>query len=509
MVVTTTNGDVVEFCEPGKILVKFKASAEDHAMMQQEIARFNAVNGVEVIKVNRSLKIHSLRFAFDIPVAQMLDIYRSSPLVEWAEPNTRTRIAASYPNDTMWTEQSWYQELINTPEAWDTEVGDGTKVCVAVLDSGIDLDHPDLNDSLWHNPYEIPDNSIDDDGNGYVDDYYGYDFVGQAKGSELSNQPADSNPDVFWDGGSEQSAGDGLDNEFPEADGYPDDGVTHGTFVAGIIAARTSNGKGVAGVAGGWGPADGVRLMAVRIFDPEGGGWLDDMLDGITYAVDQNVTIINLSGGTYYNSSALEDAVDYAWSNDVPIIAATGNDNNLIAPMLYPAYYNRTIAVGASDRSDPDGRASFSNYGDATRRPDVVAPGVDIASTRVYSKYDADINTSLSPGQATYHVGYDGTSFSTPLACGVAALMYSQNPNMTVEELRVKLHLSALNLPDDPDDGPDGGPDWDGYGMVQADQGIIAANWFLPTLGEWAIILTIALFSLLMIRRRMKVMKKV
>ncbi|SDY76471.1 S8 family serine peptidase [Thermoactinomyces sp. DSM 45892] len=200
--------------------------------------------------------------------------------------------------------------------------------------------------------------------------------------------------------------------DFVDNDNNADDGQGHGTHVAGTVAANTHNNIGVAGV------APEVKVMAVRVLDSNGSGTYDWVANGITYAADNGAKVINMSLGGSGGSQALEDAVNYAWSKGVVIMAAAGNTPST-APN-YPAYYANCIAVAATDSNDA--KASFSTHGSWV---DVAAPGVDIISTKMGGGY----------------VKYSGTSMATPHAAAVAALVASQGKNHT--EVREILEATA------------------------------------------------------------------
>ena len=371
--------------------------------------------------------VYRLRIPESASVEEMVRRYQERPDVEWAEPNFRMHMA-TVPNDADYTsEQKWYYDLLSAERAWDHERGD-VSVVLAILDSGVDLDHPDLMDKIWTNEVEVPGNGLDDDNNGRVDDVHGWDFVDN-----------DSDPGVSLASLSIGTSG-GLSS-----------GVSHGTMVAGIAAAASNNFTGVTGMA--W----GCSIMSVRVLNPEGTGWTADIAYGITYAAKNGARVINLSLGDTTYSAAVAAAVEKA--HDVygcVVVAAAGNANR--SPILYPARLSRVIAVGASDHRDPGGRASFSSWGPEI---DVVAPGEDIWSTSV------DHRT----GAAEYRPG-SGTSFSSPLVAGLCGLILSRHPSYTNEQVRDLLKATATDLPDDPDDSPDAGPDWDGAGMVNAYQAL-------------------------------------
>jgi len=293
---------------------------------------------------------------------------------------------------------------IDAPEAWN--VTNGTSdIVVAVVDSGIDYNHPDLAENIWTNPGEIPGNAIDDDDNGFVDDVYGYDF---------HNNDSD-----------------------------PRDDHRHGTHVAGIIGARGNNGIGVTGVA--W----TTSLMAVKFLDENNEGSTADAVRAINYVtlmrqtyeatkgtsqvLGANVHIINASWGSYGEfSQTLYNAIELAGNNDILFVAAAGNGDALGRGInldqnqpFYPASFDlpNIISVAATDQSDQ--LARFSNFGNSS--VDIAAPGVGIYSTEPNNSY-----------------GYrNGTSMSTPHVTGAAVLVYATHPDATVAEVKSALLQGA------------------------------------------------------------------
>ncbi|WP_330848889.1 S8 family peptidase [Mangrovicoccus ximenensis] len=265
---------------------------------------------------------------------------------------------------------------IDLPEAWENSRGAG--VLVAVIDTGVDYRHPDLAENMWINPGEIPGNGIDDDGNGFVDDIHGYDFV--------------------------------------DTDARPMDGNSHGTHVAGTIAAVAGNGIGIAGV------APEAQIMAVKVLSDSGTGSIFDAIQGIEYAALMGAQIANCSWGGAAFPTALADAVRLAGEAGMAIVAAAGNDakNTDISPH-YPAAIDapNMISVAATDRYDSF--AGFSNYG--IRSVDVAAPGVGILST--------------VPGAG--YASKSGTSMAAPHVSGIAALILANEPWLSPAELRQRL----------------------------------------------------------------------
>lgn len=267
----------------------------------------------------------------------------------------------------------WNVNAVNAPEAWAAGyTGEG--VLVAVVDTGVDLDHPDLASSIYVNPGEIAGDGIDNDGNGYIDDVNGYDFAA-------------------WD-----------------AD--PNDFGGHGTHVAGTIAAG-NNGFGATGV------AHGASILPVRVLGNNGSGSTNAVAAGIRYAADMGADIINLSLGGGY-SRAIDAAISYAKGLGSFIVAAAGNEASSVPgfPARFSAEDSNVISVGAHNQSNRI--AGFSNDVGRSGSVQIDAPGVGVYSTYVGGRY-----ASLS-----------GTSMASPHVAGVAALALSANPNLAPEELR-------------------------------------------------------------------------
>ena len=260
------------------------------------------------------------------------------------EPDYRLSINLT-PNDPRYSEQWGLHNTgqdgitpdadIDAPEAWDITTG-SSEIIVAVTDTGIDYNHPDLKANMWINTEETPKNKMDDDGNDYVDDIHGANFI--------------------------TGSGDPLDDR------------GHGTHVAGIIGAVGNNAEGVVGV------NHQVRLMALKICDSEGECWVSDAAKAIKYAIKHGAKVINASwgGGTF--SACLQDTIKDANNAGILLVAAAGNDSidNDAIPS-YPASYDvpNVLAVAATDFQDE--RASFSNFG--AMSVDLGAPGEFILST--------------------------------------------------------------------------------------------------------------------------------
>ncbi len=368
-----------------------------------------------------------------------LDLLRQNPLVESAQPDPRV-YAAAVPNDPIYStssgRQDSYLKTIGAEEAWDLATGND-EVVVAILDSGSDLTHPDLIGQYWTNAAEIPDNGIDDDANGCVDDIHGCRFI------NVTNQ----------------SPGFCGYSEAQDATGAVSDdtggvGHSHGTIVSGIVGASGNNSIGITGVA--W----NVRLMIVKVLDcGNGGPSSGSMLDvayGIDYAVRMGANVINLSlasspGDTGSDLPELRTAIEKAEDRDVLIVAAAGNhgsdaDHRPGYPAAYTQYQN-VVGVGASNWQLGNVWAPFSSYGPGV---DFAAPGTNITST---------IRQGIL--QQNYGLVESGTSFSTPLVTGMFALLMARNPDLPYD-----VYLDAAIDTAQPAPPASHGGNWAGAGII-------------------------------------------
>lgn len=280
--------------------------------------------------------------------------------------------AAVTPDDPDFPRQ-WHLSgtaSIAAPDAWGTRTGCGT---VAIVDTGADLDHPDLVQNLWTNPGET-ENGRDDDGNGYVDDVHGVDI---------------------------------------RNGGAPEDTNGHGTHVAGIVGARGNNATGVTGVC--W----SAKLMIVKFMSIFGRGNPSDAAKGIRYAAREGAKVINCSFGSTSQNEALHDAIEYARSKGALVVVAAGNDGkNIDKTPEYPAAWidGNILTVAATGQNGK--LASFSNYGGTA--VDVAAPGAEILSTYTRGRY------------ATL----DGTSMAAPIAAGTASMVRARDPNLSWKSIK-------------------------------------------------------------------------
>ncbi|MBI4728864.1 MAG: S8 family serine peptidase [Acidobacteria bacterium] len=278
----------------------------------------------------------------------------------------------------------WGAAAMRAPEAHASHGATGAGVVVAVVDTGVDYTHEDLSANIWSNPGEVPGNGIDDDGNGYVDDVRGWDFVG----SSSSSSPEDNDPiDVLG----------------------------HGTHVAGIVAAQ-DNSVGVVGV------APRATIMPVRVLDDFGSGFDSTIAKGIRYAAANGADVINLSLGGYERSSTMREAVSYAESLGVAVVAAAGNEFFYSIPS-YPAGFPEVISVAASRRARPAEKTWWSNWGNV----DFLAPGEEVLSTTPDDNYQR----------------FSGTSMASPHVAGALALIKQVHPGFTPAQLEQALAATA------------------------------------------------------------------
>ncbi len=312
------------------------------------------------------------------------------------------------PNDpyfgNQWHLQPGNSAGIHLAEAWDLGLGVASTV-IAIMDTGVDWSHPDLAGSVWTNSGEVAGNGLDDDGNGYVDDVRGWDF---------GNHDADARPHTTLE--------QGLDVGF------------HGTHCAGIAAAVTDNGVGVAGAAGG------CRLMPLKIVDSNSAFTDAAITEAFLYAIDNGADVVSMSfGGPDEGGAAafFQNLIDQATAADIVCVAAAGNNND--ASLVYPAACDGVISVGSTSNNGQ--RSSFSSYGNWVT---VNAPGEHIWST-IQTNYEFDfltglLYTLLYEWDGTNPYMYcDGTSMACPLVAGVCGLIHSASAGLTPAQVRQHL----------------------------------------------------------------------
>jgi len=317
--------------------------------------------------------IYELRYSNNFTEQQVVKMLEVTSMFEYVQEYPIPQLCYT-PNDTDFVDQ-YYLNLINAPGAWDINKGD-TNVVIGITDSGWEPSHLDLQANIKLN-YADPINGVDDDADGYIDNYRGWD---------LGNNDNDATYES----------------------------LSHGVHVTGIAAAVTDNVTGVAGV------GFNTRFLPIKISNPA--GVFTKAYQGIVYAADHGCFIINCSWGDYVKGNFQQDVVNYALNKGCLIIAGAGN--NSTDDLFYPAAFDGVIAVAASDQSDT--KASFSNYGDFIN---ITAPGVSIFNTL-----------------ATAYGYNDGTSMSSPMVAGGAALIKAQYPTYNNYQVAAVLKTTATNI---------------------------------------------------------------
>lgn len=376
------------------------------AFSQLGLARATRI-GRGPVRTDRPLAValHSDEPGFD-PYAAAAAL-RALPGVVAAAPDLRLSLHL-VPNDPYLSTQ-WHlgtsTAAVRARPAWDLETGSGS-VTIGVLDTGVDTGHEDFSGKIWQNPGEIPGNGLDDDANGYVDDVQGWDF---------GDDDGDPSPEPFFD------AATGIDVGW------------HGTFVAGLAAAATNNGVGIAGVA--W----GCRVMPLKVADATGDMPLSAVTEAIAYAIDNGAAVLNMSLGSPDTTAAsfFQPLMTAAFDGGVVTVASAGNDGT--DERNFPAACDSVLAVAATDASN--NRASFSNWGPWV---DLAAPGAEvwssIADNYVYDDVSQIIFEVLWWWDTVNPYMYgDGTSFSAPVVAGAAALVRSRFPALTAGQVAQQL----------------------------------------------------------------------
>lgn len=359
-------------------------------------------------------KFYILEFNKEFNLKEVMQAYAADEYVERVEMIGAHPILERIPNDPRFLTDQWnFKDTddndVDATDAWDYETGDDS-IILGDLDTGVQYTSRDLgglspytNGNMWINWPEYNGTAgVDDDGNGFVDDWIGWDFVDNITGA--------------WPG-----------EDADEPDNEPTDFNGHGTHVGGIMGAITNNSYMVAGLAGGWNegataPANGVKIMALRI------GWsapyqgyevgyvrMDFAAQAVYYAVNKGVTAINCSWGSS-NTGGLGAAINYAVANGVVVVHAAGNDG-----VSYPDYLgSRTDVLNVCATDSDDVKPSWSNYGTWV---DLAAPGVDVMSTYSYH---------YNPN---YVAWMSGTSQAAPHATGAAGLLKSHDPSLSGQEI--------------------------------------------------------------------------
>ncbi len=374
----------------------------------------------------------------DAPTLDALERHSSVRSLILEQPATAAVLPTDYSNHNQ------YQFLLmDCPTAWNLTSGDES-IIIATLDTGCELAHEDLVDNMFINDGEdvngngiwdaADNNGVDDDGNGYVDDVQGWDFVFvtvpdyPSAGEDYSIEDNDVTPDIHG----------------------------HGTHVQGIATGRTNNSIGISSAS--WN-VTGLPIRAGYSLEDAGGnpdaeGYDSDFAAALQYAVDMGAHIISISFSNTVYAGYYQDAVDYARASNALVIASAGNESS--SAERYPAAYDGVIAVAATDQDDE--LASFSNYGDWV---DICAPGVDIWSTVSNNAY-----------HAVDYIDWDGTSAAAPMVAAVAGLLWSYDPTLLDQEVATYLLVGAEDI-DDLNPGYEGDL---GAGRLNAHHSIMAVD---------------------------------
>ena len=394
-----------------QVLVKFKSSVTEE-MREAAIASYQSTT----LKRISSINVYQLQVPEDVSVEEMIYLFEQNPDVEYAEPNYFRRLAQVTPDDPFFPDQyalynpggvfgppsspqsGTERADIKAREGWEETWGNDS-VIIAILDTGADFNHPDLDGQLFSN---------------------GYDFI-------------NDDPDPIDDHG-------------------------HGTIVAGIAAAETNNGEGIAGVA--W----NCKILPIKIVDNTGWTDVSTEIDGINWAILNGADVINLSLGGPGVSQSEQDAIRAAYNNGIVVVAAAGNDG---VATYYPAAYPECMAVASTNSSDE--RVTFlntatdplpweSNYGPEI---DVAAPG-----DWVLSLYP----TSLTTPPFLPYIWASGTSLSTPHVAGLAALIRSIKPELSAEDIMNVIRYTADDVNSATYEGRD---DYIGYGRINMERALV------------------------------------
>ncbi|MBL0061926.1 MAG: S8 family serine peptidase [bacterium] len=360
------------------------------AMADQPLAQYS--------ELSQALeRIVRLQFSGGQDLETLASQLSSDPEVEWVAFNNRYSTGQSLddayvPIDSLYPD-AWWLEKISAGLAWEITRGD-TSIVIGIIDTGVDYTHRDLRSNIWHNRGEIPENGIDDDRNGFIDDVIGWDFV------DAPSLPA---------------GGDYL-----VRDNDPMDDFGHGTYVAGCASAESDNPDCFPSI------GFNCRIMPLRAGNSRGTLEEDDIAAAILYGTSNGVAIINMSFGDVVASPLLREVVTIAHDAGVVLVASAGNATD--STIHYPSGFREVIAVGATDSHDR--KANFSNYGPSV---DVMAPGVDIGST-------------ILGGECGLWDFPSGTSYASPLVAGLVGLILSVNPSLSPDDVLNILKSSADDI---------------------------------------------------------------
>ncbi|WP_045113637.1 S8 family peptidase [Microscilla marina] len=347
-------------------------------------------NQARYIQANDVSLFYRVRYQSTLTVMEAIQQVKSSGLVEYGEPSYLHTIDNT-PNDPSYHKQEAYIKKVQADLAWGITKG-AADVVIAIIDTGIDIDHPDLADNIYINKGEIPGNKLDDDHDGLVDNYKGWDLIG----SSLASPKPDNNPDIG------------------------NNGQEHGTHVAGIAGAIMNNHFGIAGI------APQCKLMIFKVSDDTPSDTIARGYEAIKYAADQGADIINVSWGraTNLHSKFEQEMIAYATQKGALVVTSAGN-NSSNSSLQAPSTYQFVLSVASVDTQDV--KSPISNYGLNT---DISAPGEQIISTAANGRFETK----------------RGTSMSSAVVAGAAALVKSKKPHLTGLQIGELLRVTSDNI---------------------------------------------------------------
>lgn len=386
----------------GIFLLNFAGAKKFNAA---ENRRNSYKSGEVLVKFKMYNDIYRIHVEDTIDIRAISDEYKKRDDVEWAEPNYRVW-ASAFPNDPDYSKQ-WYLESVRAKDAWSKELivkearQYNRESIIAILDTGVYVDHPDLKYNIWINTNEIAGDGIDNDRNGFIDDVSGWDFLNDT-----------NNPNPKFDAG------------------FIKDAVNHGTIVAGIAAASGNNAIGVTGVS--W----KAKIMPLRVLNSSGDGDVYDVYRAVNYAIKNKANIINMSFVGVDDSLLLRDIIKQAYNSGILVVVAAGNTDpdqigkDLRKIKMYPVCSDfgsdENFIIGVASLGKNNMISKFSNFGDNCI--DISAPGEEFYGTEMYNSSRQDFNA--------YYGGYwSGTSLSAPLVSGALALIKSVRPDLNNKQL--------------------------------------------------------------------------
>ena len=388
---------------PGTIMVKFRENMDLAASSKETGIKSidQKLIDIGIIGIQKSFphlrnpnselhQVYTISYAEDMTPQEVLDRISSDHSIDYAEPKYIQELF-EVPDDPLYSASRTYMAYINLPEAWEIAKGGAGNIVIALIDDGVDMDHGDLVDNLWVNPGEIPGNGIDDDQNGYIDDLHGWNFANN------TNNP----------------------NGISGSPGY----TGHGTRVSSLFA-TTNNNTMLSGAS--W----NCELMVLNAAYLNVGGAIQWGYESMIYAAENGASIISNSWGRRGGYSQLEAEITaYVQSLGVIIFGASGNVNlNADFNPSYPGGYDDVLSVGSTGASN-DIRSGFSCYGTSV---DIFAPG-------------ENVKTFSDNGNVNAQTG-SGTSYATPLAASVAALIWTANPDWTAAMVREQLRTTSIPI---------------------------------------------------------------